>query len=141
MADILAAILILAGLFFYLAGSIGLLRLPDLYSRLHALTKDARGFVFDGGYVFDSVLQTVAERRIPSVWVRRGLWQETQNNEVALDRQKIFDRIVDADAGRDIDRAAGAAVDDEAGLASRSSETWYAKLAARPTMPGWCGTE
>ena len=39
MADILAASLIVAGLFFYLAGSIGLLRLPDLYSRLHALTK------------------------------------------------------------------------------------------------------
>jgi multicomponent Na+:H+ antiporter subunit G len=39
MTDILASILILAGLFFYLAGSIGLLRLPDLYSRLHALTK------------------------------------------------------------------------------------------------------
>jgi multicomponent Na+:H+ antiporter subunit G len=39
MTDILASVLIIAGLFFYLAGSIGLLRLPDLYSRLHALTK------------------------------------------------------------------------------------------------------
>jgi multicomponent Na+:H+ antiporter subunit G len=39
MTDILSAVLMLAGLFFYLAGSIGLLRLPDLYSRLHALTK------------------------------------------------------------------------------------------------------
>ena len=39
MINILSAILILAGVFFYLAGSIGLLRLPDLYSRLHALTK------------------------------------------------------------------------------------------------------
>jgi multicomponent Na+:H+ antiporter subunit G len=39
MTDILASVLILAGLVFYLAGSIGLLRLPDLYSRLHALTK------------------------------------------------------------------------------------------------------
>ena len=39
MSDVLSALLILAGLFFYLAGSIGLLRLPDLYSRLHALTK------------------------------------------------------------------------------------------------------
>jgi multicomponent Na+:H+ antiporter subunit G len=39
MLDALSALLILAGLFFYLAGSIGLLRLPDLYSRLHALTK------------------------------------------------------------------------------------------------------
>ena len=39
MIDILSSLLILAGLCFYLAGSIGLLRLPDLYSRLHALTK------------------------------------------------------------------------------------------------------
>jgi len=39
MINTLSAILILAGVFFYLAGSIGLLRLPDLYSRLHALTK------------------------------------------------------------------------------------------------------
>ena len=39
MINLLSSILILAGLFFYLAGSIGLLRLPDLYTRLHALTK------------------------------------------------------------------------------------------------------
>jgi len=39
MINVLSAILILVGVFFYLAGSIGLLRLPDLYSRLHALTK------------------------------------------------------------------------------------------------------
>ena len=39
MIDLLAGLLIVAGLGFYLAGSIGLLRLPDLYSRLHALTK------------------------------------------------------------------------------------------------------
>ena len=39
MINILSSILILAGVFIYLAGSIGLLRLPDLYSRLHALTK------------------------------------------------------------------------------------------------------
>jgi multicomponent Na+:H+ antiporter subunit G len=39
MIDIIASILIVAGLVFFLVGSIGLLRLPDLYSRLHALTK------------------------------------------------------------------------------------------------------
>ena len=39
MIDVLSSLLIVTGLFFYLAGSIGLLRLPDLYSRLHALTK------------------------------------------------------------------------------------------------------
>ncbi|WP_295401783.1 monovalent cation/H(+) antiporter subunit G [uncultured Thiocystis sp.] len=31
--------LILLGVFFFIAGTIGLLRLPDLFSRLHALTK------------------------------------------------------------------------------------------------------
>ena len=39
MADILAGALMSMGLFFFVAGSTGLLRLPDLYSRLHALTK------------------------------------------------------------------------------------------------------
>ena len=39
MIDILSSALLVSGLFFFLAGSIGLLRLPDLYSRLHALTK------------------------------------------------------------------------------------------------------
>ncbi|MBK5965359.1 cation:proton antiporter [Thiocystis minor] len=31
--------LILLGVFFFIAGTVGLLRLPDLFSRLHALTK------------------------------------------------------------------------------------------------------
>ena len=35
----IAVLLICAGLVFFAAGSIGLLRLPDLHSRLHALTK------------------------------------------------------------------------------------------------------
>lgn len=39
MAELLAALLITAGLVFFLAGNLGLLRFPDLYSRLHALTK------------------------------------------------------------------------------------------------------
>ena len=39
MTDVVAGVLILSGLFFFVAGSIGLLRFPDLYSRLHALTK------------------------------------------------------------------------------------------------------
>ena len=38
-ADWLATSLILAGLFFFVAGPVGLLRLPDSLSRLHALTK------------------------------------------------------------------------------------------------------
>ena len=39
MTETLALVLILSGLVFFISGSIGLLRLPDVYSRLHALTK------------------------------------------------------------------------------------------------------
>jgi multicomponent Na+:H+ antiporter subunit G len=39
MLDAFATVLILGGVAFYLAGTLGLLRLPDLYTRLHALTK------------------------------------------------------------------------------------------------------
>ena len=37
--DIFTTILLLAGGFFFLAGTVGLLRFPDVYTRLHALTK------------------------------------------------------------------------------------------------------
>lgn len=37
--SLISIILITAGLVFFTAGTLGLLRLPDLFSRLHALTK------------------------------------------------------------------------------------------------------
>lgn len=39
MADVLTVILLITGGVFFLAGTVGLLRFPDVYSRLHALTK------------------------------------------------------------------------------------------------------
>jgi multicomponent Na+:H+ antiporter subunit G len=39
MADLISAFLLLVGVAFFLAGTLGLLRFPDVYSRLHALTK------------------------------------------------------------------------------------------------------
>lgn len=39
MIDWLAAGFLLAGSFFFFAGTMGLLRFPDVFSRLHALTK------------------------------------------------------------------------------------------------------
>lgn len=39
MIEVIAGFLILTGAGFFIAGSIGLLRLPDLCCRLHALTK------------------------------------------------------------------------------------------------------
>jgi multicomponent Na+:H+ antiporter subunit G len=38
-AQVLATALVTAGCGFYLAGTVGLLRFPDVYGRLHALTK------------------------------------------------------------------------------------------------------
>jgi multicomponent Na+:H+ antiporter subunit G len=37
--DWVCAVLIFAGLWFFVGGTLGLLRFPDVYSRLHALTK------------------------------------------------------------------------------------------------------
>ena len=39
MLEIMAAALAVAGVAFFVAGTIGLLRFPDVYTRLHALTK------------------------------------------------------------------------------------------------------
>jgi len=39
LLDLLTGVLLAAALFFFVAGTVGLLRFPDLYSRLHALTK------------------------------------------------------------------------------------------------------
>ncbi len=39
MIDLLSAFLLIAGALFFFAGTLGLLRFPDIYSRLHALAK------------------------------------------------------------------------------------------------------
>jgi len=64
------------------------------YQRLRALAGDAQALVFDGGYVFDSVYRTILEHRLRGVWIRRGLWQEQQNNTTSLDREKAFERVI-----------------------------------------------
>jgi multicomponent Na+:H+ antiporter subunit G len=39
MSDVVTGVLVVSGAFFFLAGTVGLLRFPDTLSRLHALTK------------------------------------------------------------------------------------------------------
>lgn len=39
LVDALSVALLCFGAFFFLAGTVGILRLPDVYTRLHALTK------------------------------------------------------------------------------------------------------
>lgn len=39
ITELVSVVLIFAGAVFFLAGTVGLLRFPDVYTRLHALTK------------------------------------------------------------------------------------------------------
>ena len=39
LTNIITVILLLSGAFFFFAGTLGLIRFPDVYTRLHALTK------------------------------------------------------------------------------------------------------
>ena len=39
LLDLFTVVSVIGGAFFYLAGTVGLLRFPDAYTRLHALTK------------------------------------------------------------------------------------------------------
>lgn len=51
MIEVASAALLFIGAFFYFAGTVGLLRFPDVYARLHALTKADNlglGFVLAG---------------------------------------------------------------------------------------------
>ena len=64
------------------------------YMRLSTSTSAGDILVFDGGYVFDSIFRSIARQKLRSIWIRRGLWQAQQNNSVALDREKIFERVI-----------------------------------------------
>ncbi len=39
LQELIASVFVLSGLFFFVVGTIGLLRMPDVYTRLHASTK------------------------------------------------------------------------------------------------------
>lgn len=64
------------------------------YLRLRALAAGARTLVFDGGYIFDSIYRTALEPDVAGIWIRRGLWRSEQDNSIALDREKAFDRVI-----------------------------------------------
>lgn len=64
------------------------------YARLKALSEDKKTLVFDGGYVFDSIYRSIVENNLNGVWVRRGMWQKGQDNSIALDREKVFNRVI-----------------------------------------------
>jgi multicomponent Na+:H+ antiporter subunit G len=69
MLDGLSVVLILAGAFFFFAGTLGLLRFPDVFTRLHAITKaDNLGL---GLTVAGLILQTTS---VPTVLKLVLIW-------------------------------------------------------------------
>ncbi|WP_165899191.1 hypothetical protein [Rhodovulum steppense] len=64
------------------------------YLRLGRALERGDCLVFGGGYVFDSILRTVLERDLCAVWIRRGLWPPGRESDLALDRERIFERVI-----------------------------------------------
>ena len=68
--DVLSVIAIIAGGFFFLAGTVGLLRFPDTLTRLHALTKADNlglGLVIVG--LLPQVASAMAGLKLIAVWL------------------------------------------------------------------------
>ena len=63
-------------------------------TRLRHALAPGQTFVFDGGYVFDSVYRNIVEHNLRGIWIRRGLWTEAQDNTLPLDRERYFSRII-----------------------------------------------
>jgi len=61
--EFLVSILLLIGAFFALVGSIGLIRLPDFFSRLHAPTKSSTLGI--GAILIASMLLPVSNGQLP----------------------------------------------------------------------------
>lgn len=70
MIELISLLVIAAGVFFFMAGTIGLLRFPDAFSRLHAITKaDTLGL---GLVIFGLILQADSLRSgilMLSIWL------------------------------------------------------------------------
>ncbi len=70
LVDLITMVCVVIGCFFFLAGTLGLLRLPDVFTRLHALTKaDNAGLVL---IVIGAALQVeswAARLKLGLIWI------------------------------------------------------------------------
>ena len=70
LLDAFSIVTIVAGALFYLAGTVGLLRFPDAYTRLHALTKaDNLGLVLVVVGLLPQVDGVLAGFKLVLVWL------------------------------------------------------------------------
>lgn len=69
ITELITVILLVVGCFFFLAGTLGVLRFPDLFSRLHALTKaDNLGLGFIAAGMALHIASPWAAIKIFSIW-------------------------------------------------------------------------
>lgn len=55
-----------------------------------------RALVFDGGNPYQGMLDALSPRLDTDfIWVRRGMWRDTQNNAAAIRRQRFFDLVIE----------------------------------------------
>lgn len=84
VADVFSVLLLLAGTVFFVAGTVGLLRFPDVFTRIHALTKaDNVGL---GLIVFALALQAASvwiALKLVLIWVLMLLASSTTGHLVA----------------------------------------------------------
>ncbi|MFW6351176.1 MAG: cation:proton antiporter [Bacteroidota bacterium] len=70
ITELITVILLVTGCFFFLAGTLGVLRFPDLFSRLHALTKaDNLGLGFIAAGMALHISSPWAALKIFSIWI------------------------------------------------------------------------
>ncbi|PWD99587.1 cation:proton antiporter [Marinilabilia rubra] len=70
ITELFTVILLVAGCFFFLAGTLGVLRFPDLFTRLHALTKaDNLGLGFIAAGMALHIASPWAAIKIFSIWL------------------------------------------------------------------------
>jgi multicomponent Na+:H+ antiporter subunit G len=70
LIDLFSIVAIVGGAFFYLAGTVGLLRFPDAYTRLHALTKaDNLGLVLVVIGLLPQVDGVLAGLKLVLIWL------------------------------------------------------------------------
>lgn len=83
--DALSVLSIVVGCGFFLAGTVGLLRLPDLFSRLHALTKaDNLGLGFVALGLALQAPDFMAAAKLMLVWLLAMLSATTSAQLVAM---------------------------------------------------------
>ncbi|MEO0486390.1 MAG: hypothetical protein AAF092_10810 [Pseudomonadota bacterium] len=64
------------------------------YARLSHAVAPGSGLVFDGAYIFDSILRLIREKDLRATWIRRGLWQPGQIDRMPLERENDFTNVI-----------------------------------------------